>query len=296
MLKCDRVAVYQFNSDWSGVFIAESVAGNWVKLVGPGINTVWEDTHLQETQGGRYAKGENFVVNDIYQMGHAQCHIEILEQFQVRAYVIVPIFYKDQLWGLLAAYQNSGTREWQNREINLLTQIGLQFSLAKSQIDYIEQVQSKTEQLTQIAEQEKAFTKVASRIRNTLDLKEIFRTTTQEIRSLLKCDRVAIYKFTSDWGGEFLSESVGGGWVKLVGNEELQVLNDPCLQEKQGGDYGKGDILVLNDLYKAGFDPCYVEILERHEAKAYVIAPIYFSNTLWGLLGVYQNSQPREMG
>jgi len=294
LLKCDRVAVYQFNSDWSGRFIAESVAGNWVKLVGPGINTVWEDTHLQETQGGRYAKGENFVVNDIYQMGHAQCHIEILEQFQVRAYVIVPIFYKDQLWGLLAAYQNSGVREWQNREINLLTQIGLQFSLAKSQIDYIEQVQSKTEQLTQIAEQEKTFTKVASRIRNTLDLKEIFRTTTQEIRSLLKCDRVAIYKFTSDWGGEFLAESVGGGWVKLVGNEELQVLNDPCLQEKQGGDYSKGDILVVNDLHKAGFDPCYVEILERHEAKAYIIGSIYFSNQLWGLLGVYQNSQPRK--
>jgi methyl-accepting chemotaxis protein PixJ len=76
----DRVAVYRLNPNWSGEFVAESAGHLWVKLVGPDIKTVWEDTHLQETQGGRYAQGENFVVNDIYQVGHSPCHIEVLEQ------------------------------------------------------------------------------------------------------------------------------------------------------------------------------------------------------------------------
>jgi methyl-accepting chemotaxis protein PixJ len=75
-------------------------------LVGQGIKTVWEDTHLQETKGGRYRNNEPFVVNDIYQVGHSPCHIDILSQFEAKAYIIVPVFCGQKLWGLLAAYQN----------------------------------------------------------------------------------------------------------------------------------------------------------------------------------------------
>ncbi|MBD2664851.1 methyl-accepting chemotaxis sensory transducer with phytochrome sensor [Richelia sinica FACHB-800] len=294
LLKCDRVAVYQFHPDWGGEFVAESVGSGWVKLVGPDIKTVWDDTNLQETQGGRYAKGESFVVNDIYQTGHAQCHIAILEQFEVKAYMIVPIFFGDKLWGLLAAYQNSGTRVWQSWEVNFLEQIGLQFSLAKSQIDYLEKLRLQSEKLMQIAEQEKAFTKIVNRIRQSLDIEEVFKTTTQEVRQLLKCDRVAVYQFTHDWGGEFVAESVASGWVKLVGIDTRTTLNDPCLQQTEGGRYNKNDTLVVNDIHQAGFDPCYVEILEGYEAKAYIIAPIFFGEKLWGLLAAYQNSSPRN--
>jgi methyl-accepting chemotaxis protein PixJ len=293
-LRCDRVGIYQFLPDWSGQFVAESVASGWVKVATPDFKMVWEDIHLQETQGGRYAKGEHFVVNDIYQAGHAQCHLEILEQVEAKAYMIVPIFYGEKLWGLLAAYQNSGTREWQPREINFLEQIGLQISLAKAQIDYLEQVQSKSEELAQIAEQEKTFTKIVNRIRQSLNVEEIFKTTTQEVRQILKCDRAAVYQFTSDWGGEFVAESVATGWVKLVGPGIKTVLNDPCLQDNEGGRYKKGDILVVNDIYKSTLDPCYIEIIEKYEARGYVITPILFGDKLWGLLAAYQNSAPRE--
>jgi methyl-accepting chemotaxis protein PixJ len=89
------------------------VGNGWIKMVGPDFYMVWEDSHLQDTQGGRYAKGESFVANDIYKMGHAQCHIDILEQYEMKAYIIAPIFAGEKLWGLLAAYQNSGPRNWQ---------------------------------------------------------------------------------------------------------------------------------------------------------------------------------------
>ncbi|MBE9234475.1 GAF domain-containing protein [Anabaena aphanizomenioides LEGE 00250] len=293
-LRCDRVAVYQFHPDWSGQFIAESVASGWIKVATADFKMVWEDSHLQETQGGRYAKGESLAVNNIYQAGHAQCHLEILEQIEAKAYIIVPIFYGEKLWGLLAAYQNSSTREWQRREVNFLEQIGLQISLAKSQIDYLEQVKSKSEKLAQIAEQEKAFSKIVNRIRQSSDVEEIFKTTTQEVRQLLKCDRAVVYQFTSDWGGEFVAESVASGWVKLVGPGLKTTLNDPCLQDNEGGRYKKGDALVVNDIYKATLDPCYIEIIEKYEARGYIITPILFGDKLWGLLAAYQNSAPRE--
>jgi methyl-accepting chemotaxis protein PixJ len=294
LLRCDRVGVYRFNPDWSGQFVAESVGDGWIKLVTPDLKMVWEDTHLQETKGGRYAKGESFAVNDIYEMGHEQCHIDILEQFEIKAYMIVPIFSGEKLWGLLAAYQNSGSREWQSWQLSFLTQIGLQLGVAITQGEYIEQVQFKSEQLVQIAAQEKALTKTINRIRQALDVDSFFKTTTQEVRQSLRCDRVAVYRFTDDWGGEFVAESVGNNWVKLVGAGIKTVLDDTYLQDTQGGRYAKGETFVVNDTYRIGLAPCHIEILEQFEAKAYIIVPIFFGDKLWGLLGAYQNSGTRE--
>ncbi|WP_375502390.1 GAF domain-containing protein, partial [uncultured Nostoc sp.] len=290
LLKCDRVAVYRFKPDWSGEFIAESVGNGWVKMVSPDFYMVWEDSHLQDTQGGRYAKGESFVAKDIYKMGHAQCHIDILEQYEMKAYIIVPIFAGEKLWGLLAAYQNSGPRDWQPWEESFVTQIGLQFGVAISQGEYLEQMHKKSEQLAQIVEQEKAFTKIVGRIRQSLDVDSVFKRTTQEVRQSLRCDRVAVYRFNPDWGGEFVAESVGTGWTKLVGPNIKTVLDDTYLQETKGGRYVRGENFVVNDIYQVGLAPCHLEILEQFEAKAYIIVPIFFGDKLWGLLAAYQNS------
>ncbi|ACC84302.1 GAF domain-containing protein [Nostoc punctiforme] len=294
LLKCDRVAVYRFKPDWSGEFVAESVGNGWVKMVSPDFYMVWEDSHLQDTQGGRYAKGESFVAKDIYKMGHAQCHIDILEQYEMKAYIIAPIFAGEKLWGLLAAYQNSGPRDWQPWEESFVTQIGLQFGVAISQGEYLEQMHKKSEQLAQIVEQEKAFTKIVGRIRQSLDVDSVFKTTTQELRQSLRCDRVAVYRFNPDWGGEFVAESVGTGWTKLVGPDIKTVLDDTYLQETKGGRYVRGENFVVNDIYQVGLAPCHIEILEQFEAKAYIIVPIFFGDKLWGLLAAYQNSRPRE--
>ena len=217
LLKCDRVGIYRFNADWSGQFVWEAVGNNWTKLVTPEFKMIWEDTHLQETQGGRYAKGETFVVNDIHKIGHTQCHIDILEQIEVKAYVIAPIFSGEKLWGLLAAYQNISTREWLDWETSFLSQIGLQVGVALYQAEYLEQVRKQSEYLRQIAKQEKALTKIVNRIRQSFAVEEIFKATTQEVRLAINCDRVAVYQFNPDWGGEFVYESVASGWTKVVG-------------------------------------------------------------------------------
>ncbi|UKO99824.1 GAF domain-containing protein [Nostoc sp. UHCC 0870] len=293
-LKCDRVVVYQFTPDWGGVFVAESVGQGWTKLASPDLKTVLNDTYLQDTKGGKYVRGENCVVNDIYTIGLTGCHIDILEAFEAKAYIIVPIFFDDKLWGLLAAYQNSSSREWQSWEVNFLTQIAAQFSLAKSQLDYLEEVRIKTEKLTQIADQEKAFTKIVNRIRQALDLEEIFKISTQEVRQLLKCDRVAIFRFNPNWGGVFVAESVGHNWVKLVGPNLQTAWEDTYIQETQGGRYAKGESYVVNDVYQAGHAACHLEILEQFEVRGYIIVPIFFGEQLWGLLAAYQNSGPRD--
>jgi PAS domain S-box-containing protein len=140
-LKVDRAVVYRFNPDWSGDFLVESVEAGWVKLVGPDIQPIYEDTHLQQTQGGRFQNHENFVVPDIYNMGLHSCHIQLLEQFQAKAYAVTPIFAGEILWGLLCIYQNTTSRAWESWEISLLEQISGQLAIAIQQSQLYAQLQ-----------------------------------------------------------------------------------------------------------------------------------------------------------
>lgn len=140
-LQGDRVAVYRFRPDWSGDFISESVGEGWVNLVGPEIETVWRDTYLQENHGGYLQPDQTFVVSDVYGAGQQACHLDLLEQFQARAYAIAPIFSGETLWGLLAIYQNSAPRRWQTWEVELLQQIASQLAIAIQQSELYSQLQ-----------------------------------------------------------------------------------------------------------------------------------------------------------
>ena len=77
---------------------------------------------------------------DIYNGGLTECHIQLLEGCQVRANLVVPILQKDQLWGLLIAHQCSGTRKWQESEVELLQQLSVQLSVAIQQAALFEQL------------------------------------------------------------------------------------------------------------------------------------------------------------
>ena len=140
-LQIDRAAVYRFQPNWSGDFIAESVTTEWVKLVDTDVQRVCEDTYLQDTRGGRFQKHETFVISDIYTAGLHACHIALLEQFQAKAYAVAPIFSGTKLWGLLAIYQNATPRHWQDWEVELLQQIASQLSIAIQQSELYSQLQ-----------------------------------------------------------------------------------------------------------------------------------------------------------
>ncbi|WRH67938.1 MAG: ATP-binding protein [Planktothrix sp. GU0601_MAG3] len=138
-------------SDWSGYFVAESVTEGWNSL----FDTVpmIQDTYLQETLGGRYRDNQTYAVDDIYTAGHDPCHIKLLEQLQARSYIIVPILQGQFLWGLLAAYQNSYPRHWQEEEVKLLAQIGTQFGVALLQAELYAQTKKRAKELAEDLQQ-----------------------------------------------------------------------------------------------------------------------------------------------
>lgn len=176
VIQCDRVLIYQFKPDWSGELVAESVAEGWPSLLSrqaqdPTLTrmtledpncaiandktpaTLIEDTYLQSTEGAIYRHKNSYrCVSDIYQTNFSPCYLQFLETLQARAYVIAPIFCGNQLWGLLAIYQNQGPRQWQAAEVQIATQIGNQLGVAVQQAELFARTQQQAEELRQAKE------------------------------------------------------------------------------------------------------------------------------------------------
>ncbi|MBD2022629.1 GAF domain-containing protein, partial [Leptolyngbya sp. FACHB-36] len=310
----ERVTIYKFREDYFGDFITESEAGGWRKLVGSG----WEDPYLNEHQGGRFRQNLPLVVDDIH-VGETiwedgkfnlqkpkrpltDCHIEALEYYEVTSCAVVAIFQGQTLWGLLSAFHNSGPRHWEEAEVKLLMRVADQLGVAIQQAEYLAQLQARSTELVKYADRQRNFLRIIDRVGQSLidkirlskDVETIFGTTTQQLRQLLQVDRVAVYRFTPNWGGEFIAESVGAGWMRFVSPETTTVWDDTYLQETQGGRYRSHESFAVDDIYKAEHSPCHIEILEQYEIKAYLIVPVFTGEELWGLLAAYQNSGPRH--
>ncbi len=205
--------------------------------------------------------------------------------------------------------------EWYNTP--LINENGRAIGIVLMAVDITERQQAETE-LQESALRQRAIARIIERMRQTLDIKDIFYATTRELRQTMKCDRVAIYRFNPDWSGEFVAESVDGDWISLIQEQQSdlnftedaldsenclvqkfdstsQEVCDTYLQETEGGAYTRGTTyLCVQDIYKQGFDNCYIQLLERFEVKSYITVPIFCGENLWGLLASYQNSAPRQ--
>lgn len=129
MLQSDRAFIYRFNPDFSGVIVVESMGEGWNSI----LNEQVADTILMETNGAAYRQGHIQTIVDIYTAGLEDCHVALLERFQIRANLIVPILQKEMLWGLLVVSQCAAPRQWESEDIELLKHLTTQVGIALQQ-------------------------------------------------------------------------------------------------------------------------------------------------------------------
>ncbi len=154
-LQTDRVLIYKFLPDFSGVMVAESVLPTYRVC----LNLQVEDVCFGENYLQPYCQGRVFVASDIDVMELTECHREMLKDFEVRANLVVPLLLSNNktsktsgsiskpeteynLWGLLIAHQCDRPRQWQNDEIDLLQQLALQLVIAIQQAEMYERVET----------------------------------------------------------------------------------------------------------------------------------------------------------
>ncbi len=149
VLFCDRAIIYQFEPDWAGNVVAESVSSPWRAALGENII----DTCFEKSKALMYAQGRKTAIDDIYKADLSECHIGLLEAFQVRASIIVPILLPldgsvslPKLWGLLMVHQCQNPRPWEDAEGLFLEQISVQLAIGIHQSELLQQLNQELEQ------------------------------------------------------------------------------------------------------------------------------------------------------
>ncbi|MGB7440286.1 MAG: response regulator [Coleofasciculaceae cyanobacterium] len=184
-LHCDRVIVVRAESEMQAKIVAESVGQNWQSLLG------WKltDACCSEEIKAQLFQSQQTVINNISQVELNSCYFKLLEQFQIKAELVVPIlvkldgelvletredFHRDavkifskspksslssqvskispEIWGLLIAHQCSGKRQWQNNEEEFLEQLAVQLAVGIKQAVLFNQIQNQSLQLQQLKE------------------------------------------------------------------------------------------------------------------------------------------------
>lgn len=133
LLDADRVGIFYFepNSNFSqGQFVAEDVVSEFPS----GLATQIEDLCFAEGSAIEYSQGKVLAIADINAEDVKDCYIKMLEHFQVKANLVVPLLQGKKLWGLLCIHQCSEPRQWQESEIDLLQKISIQLGVALNDV------------------------------------------------------------------------------------------------------------------------------------------------------------------
>ena len=204
-IQTDRVLIYRFEPDLSGVIVAESAEGNIDSIFGFKIDdSCFSAQHIEQYKAGKIQTLANVATAEI-----DYCYRELLNSLGVAANLVVPIVAGDRAWGLLIAHHCQSPRQWSNKEVELLKQLSVQLSIAVQQAELYQKVQSFNSYLEQKVKQrtvelqttvkfESLIRKITEKVRDSLDEPQILQTVTREIGEVLKIERCKIELYNSD--------------------------------------------------------------------------------------------------
>ncbi|MCC0175607.1 GAF domain-containing protein [Waterburya agarophytonicola K14] len=204
-LQTDRVFIYRFEPDLSGVIVAESIQNYAASVFGFRIkDPCFSAQHIEQYKGGRINAVENVQTANL-----APCYEEVLKSFDVKANLVVPIVASGELWGLLISHHCQSPRQWLIQEVELLKQLAIQVGIAVQQAELYEQVQSfnnyleqkvrhRTIELETSVKFESLIRNITDRVRDSLNEPQILQTVTQEIGKVLNIERCKIELYDND--------------------------------------------------------------------------------------------------
>jgi PAS domain S-box-containing protein len=158
LLHADRVLIFRLWSDGSGTIVKEAVVPGFPVL--QALNII--DPCFSESYVEKYRHGRIGSIHDIDNTNIDPCYYEMLQSFGVKANLVVPILFKNQLWGLLVAHQCAHKRNWTTWETELLRQLADQIGIAVSQAQLLEQETRQREELARSNDELQQFAFIAS--------------------------------------------------------------------------------------------------------------------------------------
>ncbi len=278
-LKCDRAVVYSLQSDSYCTIIAEAVTPGYAQTLG----TTIKDPCFEAGYIEKYRRGRVRAITDIYEGGINPCHIESLEQIDVKSNLVVPLVRQDNsLYGLLVMHQCSGKRQWQQPEVEFVLQV------ASWMIEQLSQQQTNLALKSQVENMKQArqlIIDAARKIHAAETSLEVLQQGVEQAQEILKCDRVIVYCLQNQNLGEIVAEANAPALAPILGN----VIKDPCFEYRYRDQYQQGRISSIPNIYEAGMTECYVENLAKMGVKSNLVVPINWDNgKIYGLLVAHQ--------
>jgi PAS domain S-box-containing protein len=245
-LACDRVIIYRFNPDWSGVVVAESVEVPWTSTLDKTIT----DPCFQKNWVELYKKGRVKAIANIHDANLDSCHIQLLAKYQVQANMVVPILQskakdwdtipsrkgqdvsiENRLWGLLIAHHCASPRQWELQETDLLFSLSSQVALAIQQAELYQQAQTEVFRQRRMASQ---LSKLNRSVKMLLECNKLLVQATDESKLLQDICQIviAVGGYQLAWIG--LTESQAASQLRIRGQAfEPGEFENPPIVESQ---------------------------------------------------------------
>jgi PAS domain S-box-containing protein len=276
LLQIDRVVIYRFEPDWSGYVIVESVAAGWTSMLG---RKLYDPCLATEQCITPYAQGRISSIADIHTAGLADCYVELLDQFQVQANLVIPILQSSSLWGLLVAQHCSAPRPWLPWEIDVLREFSAQLSVSLQQSQLYQQTQ-------QQAQRERALNHVIQAIRNSLNLNTIFDTTVAELGGLLQVDQANILQYLPNQSVWMIVASYSQNLETTPSYVGLEVPDEGPIANS----LKRLEIIRLDDANT--LEDELSQILAQTFPGAWLTVPLQIGNSIWGSINLVRHTQP----
>ncbi len=224
ILQADRVLIYQVLPNGTGRPISEAVRPEYPAILGMEFP---EEVFPADYQN-LYAQGRVREIADVHDpaSGLADCLVEFVAQFEVKAKLIVPILEtanaqpiasqrvpQNQLWGLLIAHQCDRPRQWADFELELMQQLADQISIALAQAELLGRLEEMVEART--AELQEANRNLTQEINDRMQAEAALRQSEEQLRLITNGLPVLIsyvdhrqhYQFNNQAYEEWLGQS-----------------------------------------------------------------------------------------
>ena len=279
-LQVNRVLIYQFDADWNGTVVAESVEAPWRSVQGRKIVDAclslkacvipYTHGHIQKTP-------------DVAKAGLPDCYAEMLHQLQVQANLVIAVLDGPKLWGLLVAQHCAAPRHWQDWEIELLQQLSTHVSIALKQSQLYEQT-------VMLARRQALLKNLVDAIRQRLDLDAVLGTAAQQVRVAFGSSRsiVALCSANDPFfhhtksASEQGIEATDGQRIPIEGNDHAETV------------LASADPVAVDDALTDPLMAAVLPLTQQLGIQAILAVSMRLDDEVKGILCVQQCQQPRQ--
>ena len=257
ILQADRVLIYQVFANGTGMPIKEAVLADFKPILG----VKFPEEVFPEDYRQRYARGRVRAIADVRakDAGLAECLIDFMDEWMVKAKLVVPILQNlksnsltedEHLWGLLIAHQCQTPREWTDFEQELMQQLADQIGIALSQAELLENLEELvTERTAKLRQEINVRTQAEAALRHSEEQMRLIANGLPVLIAYVDCKQH--YRFNNQayqtWLGLAPAAIKDRHLARVHGDEEYQQIGQYVAKALQGETVTYERDLVLQD-------------------------------------------------